>query len=238
MQHHGISRQLQRTSSGSTPRDRVTILQICSSRSLAFHQPQHSAPRHSPAVANPENLWSSTPPAAHSSAVSPTHHLSDRLDHNQRTHPRLSNHHSACRTTYVPLGAVSFLGGFRTPAAEPAALSFKRPASETLHIDKGPQRPFLRPVATIAPQSCHKVRPDMTDQRSWAQQQARRSSQFGRVPNCRLARTYRLDVVFGVIRRCEIDLHFSQRPRVGIGRLIVVTDRRACIHTDVECLVR
>src|SRR4249919_748952 len=31
------------------------------------------------------------------------------------------------------LGAVSFLGGFRTPAAEPAALSFKRPASETLH---------------------------------------------------------------------------------------------------------
>src|SRR5262249_51746434 len=37
------------------------------------------------------------------------------------------------RTTHVPLCAVSFLGGFRTPAAEYAALSLKRPASETLH---------------------------------------------------------------------------------------------------------
>jgi hypothetical protein len=36
-------------------------------------------------------------------------------------------------TTHVPLCAVSFLGGFRTPAAEYAALSLKRPASETLH---------------------------------------------------------------------------------------------------------
>src|SRR6201987_4603397 len=35
-------------------------------------------------------------------------------------------------TLYVPLSAVSFLGGFRTPAAEHAAPSLKRPASETL----------------------------------------------------------------------------------------------------------
>jgi hypothetical protein len=35
---------------------------------------------------------------------------------------------------YVPSSAVSSLGGFRTPAAEYAALSLKRPASETLHI--------------------------------------------------------------------------------------------------------
>jgi hypothetical protein len=34
---------------------------------------------------------------------------------------------------HVPLSAVSFLGGFRTPAAEYAALSLKRPASETLN---------------------------------------------------------------------------------------------------------
>ena len=32
-----------------------------------------------------------------------------------------------------PPSAVSSFGGFRTPAAEHAALSFKRPASETLH---------------------------------------------------------------------------------------------------------
>jgi hypothetical protein len=34
---------------------------------------------------------------------------------------------------YVPSSAVSSLGGFRTPTAERAALSIKRPASETLH---------------------------------------------------------------------------------------------------------
>ena len=34
---------------------------------------------------------------------------------------------------YVPLSAVSSLGGFRTPAAEQAAPFLKRPASETLH---------------------------------------------------------------------------------------------------------
>jgi len=36
-------------------------------------------------------------------------------------------------TTYVPLSAVSFIGGFRTPAAQLAAPSLKRPASETLY---------------------------------------------------------------------------------------------------------
>jgi hypothetical protein len=34
---------------------------------------------------------------------------------------------------YVPSSAVSSLGGFRTPAAQYAAPSFKRPASKTLH---------------------------------------------------------------------------------------------------------
>jgi hypothetical protein len=33
----------------------------------------------------------------------------------------------------LSLSAVSFIGGFRTPAAEYAARSLKRPASETLH---------------------------------------------------------------------------------------------------------
>jgi hypothetical protein len=52
VQRHGISRQLQRTASGSTPRDRVTILQIYSSRSSPIVRPQQSALRYPPAVAN------------------------------------------------------------------------------------------------------------------------------------------------------------------------------------------
>ncbi len=47
--------------------------------------------------------------------------------------PRNSNPHRRVARPYVPLGAVSSLGGFRTPAAESAAPSLKRPASETLH---------------------------------------------------------------------------------------------------------
>ena len=49
MQRHGIGQQVQRSSSGSTPHDRVTILQICSSRSLALDRPRQSALRY-PAV--------------------------------------------------------------------------------------------------------------------------------------------------------------------------------------------
>jgi hypothetical protein len=52
VQRHGIGRQLQPISSGSTPRDRVTIPQICSSRSLALDRPRQSAPRYPPVVAN------------------------------------------------------------------------------------------------------------------------------------------------------------------------------------------
>jgi hypothetical protein len=49
VQRHGIGQQVQRSSSGSTPHDRVTILQICSSRSLALDRPRQSALRY-PAV--------------------------------------------------------------------------------------------------------------------------------------------------------------------------------------------
>ena len=47
---------------------------------------------------------------------------------------------------FVPSSAVSSLGGFRTPAAEHAALSFKRPASETLHINRSRTAPGPRPL--------------------------------------------------------------------------------------------
>ena len=49
MPRHGIGQQIQRTSSGSTPHDRITILQICPSRSLPFHRPRQSTLRY-PAV--------------------------------------------------------------------------------------------------------------------------------------------------------------------------------------------
>jgi hypothetical protein len=49
VQRHGIRRQVRPSSSESTPHDRVTILQICSSRLLALDRPRQSALRY-PAV--------------------------------------------------------------------------------------------------------------------------------------------------------------------------------------------
>jgi hypothetical protein len=50
--HHGIGQQVQRSSAGSIPHDRITILQICSSRSLPLDRPRQSASRHPPVVTN------------------------------------------------------------------------------------------------------------------------------------------------------------------------------------------
>ena len=72
------------------------------------------------------------PPAAPSSAVPPSHNSLEPLDPNQPALPRQPNPHSNCGTPAGPISAVSSLGGFRTPAAERAAPSLKRPASETL----------------------------------------------------------------------------------------------------------
>ena len=131
--HHGIGRQLQPTASGSTPHDRVTILQIRSSRSPPLVRPRQGAPRYPSTVANRPTI------------------------RRARCHPPLIRRPLHRRTTrcigsiqiillargaqipiapaappYVPLSAVSSLGGFRTPAAEPAEPSLKPPASETL----------------------------------------------------------------------------------------------------------
>ncbi len=75
MQRHSIGRPLQRASSGSTPHDRVTIPQICSSPSLAFDRPRQSALRH-PAVA-------SNRPANHSDRREPP--LIQRPFHRRQT---------------------------------------------------------------------------------------------------------------------------------------------------------
>jgi hypothetical protein len=133
VRRHGIVRQLQPASSGSTPLDRVTILQIGSSRSPPLDRPRQGAPSCPPVVANRPAI------------------------HRARRHPPLIRQPLHRRTTcwtgsiptnqlargtqipiapaappYVPLSAVSSLGGFRTLAAEHAAPSLMRPASETL----------------------------------------------------------------------------------------------------------
>jgi hypothetical protein len=124
----GISRQLQPTASGSTPHNHVATPPVCSSLSLPLDQPRQSAFRYPPDVAN-------RPTTCAGRRHLPLIH---RLLHRRAacwTGPismtRRPNPHSARGTTYVPLRAVSFLGGFRTPAAELAAPSRMRPASET-----------------------------------------------------------------------------------------------------------
>jgi hypothetical protein len=133
VQHHGISRHRQ-PSSGSTPRDHVTSPQTSSSRSLALDQPRYSALRHSPLAAN-------------RSTICRVQHLPLRI--RQPLHRRTPRCIGSIQISqpargaqipiapaappHVPLRAVSSLGGFRTPTAEYAAPSLKRPASETLH---------------------------------------------------------------------------------------------------------
>ena len=52
MPRHGIGQQVQRSSAASIPHDRITILQISSSRSLPLDRPRQSASRHPPLVTN------------------------------------------------------------------------------------------------------------------------------------------------------------------------------------------
>src|ERR1019366_1403400 len=59
-----------------------------------------------------DNSQQSTPPAAHSSAASPSHILLDRLDPNRPARPRHSNPHSACGTALRSLSAVIVWGFF------------------------------------------------------------------------------------------------------------------------------
>ena len=104
MPRHGIGRQLQPSQSGSTPHDRITIPQICSSHSPPLDRPRQSASRHPTCRhKSSDNLPSSTRPAAHPAAVSPSTGLLERLDSIHPPHPRHSNPHSPSRATHVPL---------------------------------------------------------------------------------------------------------------------------------------
>ena len=147
-QRHGIGRQLQRTVSGSTPRDRVSIPQICSLRSLALDRPRQSAPRYPPPAANRPTIYRARrhPPLIRQPRHRQTTRCIGSIPISQLARGTQIPIAPAARPD-VPLSAVSSLGGFRTPAAECAALSLKRPASETLHKLGSRRRLEARPFA-------------------------------------------------------------------------------------------
>jgi hypothetical protein len=134
VQRHGIGRQRQRSSSGSTPHDRATIPQICSSRSLPLDQPRQGALRYPDIFSNQRTVHDVRfdPPLIHQS-----HHRPPTRWGGSTPITAVARSTqipiAPAAPPYVPLSAVSSLGGFRTPAAEYAAPSLKRPASETLH---------------------------------------------------------------------------------------------------------
>ena len=130
---HGTSRQLQPSSSGSTPHDRVTRLQTGSSRPPPLDRPRQSAFRY-PAVAPNRPTAHDIPHASRRSSMrrfavaqlagsarSQSHTPPPALKSPQRPRRRL---------TFLQRG---FLGGFRTPAAHPRGIARQRPASENLH---------------------------------------------------------------------------------------------------------
>jgi hypothetical protein len=157
-QRHGISRQLQRTASGSTPHDRVAVLQICSSCSLPLDQPRQGAPRYPlPAANRPTTCRARRHlPLIRQPLHRRTTCWTGSIQVSQLARGIQIPMASAARP-YVPLSALSSLGGFRTPAAECAAPSLKRPASETLHklrhCAKSASCPFI-PQEQTSPGAC------------------------------------------------------------------------------------
>jgi hypothetical protein len=126
--------------------DRITIPQIWSSRSPAFDRPRQSTLKYPAGVSNRPTVHHARrdPPPIHQ----PLHRLptcwggSIPITNLSRGFQIAI---APAAPPYVPLSAVPSLGGFRTPAAELAAPSIMRPASETLH---NCDRPSLRSEAT------------------------------------------------------------------------------------------
>ena len=145
MQRRGTGRQLQRPQSGSTPHDRFTSPQICPSRSLALDRPRQSASRYPPAVANRRTICQARcyPPRIRQRPHRRTTRWTASIQISQLARSTQIPIAPAA-PPYVPLSAVSSLGGFRTPAAELAAPSLMRPTSETLHTSGGPAAHLVR----------------------------------------------------------------------------------------------
>src|SRR5215213_7988036 len=101
---------------------------------MALHWPRQSASRYPPAVANRPTTPAArrNPPLVRPPFHRRTTRCIDSIPINQLARATQIPIAPAA-PPYVPPNAVSSLGGFRTPAAEYAAPSFMRPASETLH---------------------------------------------------------------------------------------------------------
>jgi hypothetical protein len=114
VQHHGISQQVQQPSLGSTPHDRVTLLRIFLSRSLALDRPQQSSARYPSVVTNRPTTCRLRhhPSLAHQPLYrrTPRRIGSVQIGQLARDTP-----HSACGTTYAPLSAVSLEAFGRRP---------------------------------------------------------------------------------------------------------------------------
>ena len=133
MPRHDIGQQVQRSSAGSIPHDRITTLQICSARSLPLDRPRQSASRHPPVVTNRPTTYRvrrhprliqpplHRPPACWSASTPFTHLIrGTQIPIAKPRHPR-------------PPPAVSSLGGLRTPAPRAGRATVMGPPSANLH---------------------------------------------------------------------------------------------------------
>ena len=168
MRRHGIGRQLQRSQSGSTPHDRITIPQICSSRSPALNRPRQSALRYPALVSNhpPIHSLRRHPPLNHE----PLHRrptCCNRIGSSHTPHPRHSNPHSARRTTHLSLPAVSLYGAFFVKEFRQSVKSFVL-------------RQFLCSISK--PVSSSRPAASLTSSRAGAVKVGRRTNPFRQAP--------------------------------------------------------
>jgi hypothetical protein len=117
VQRHGTLQHIQQPSSGSTHHDRVTILQICSLRSLALGWPRQNTPRSPPVAANRPTICRARrhPPLIGRSLNHRTTRRTGSIQISQLARGTQIPIAPAA-PPYVPSRAVSSLGGFRTPA--------------------------------------------------------------------------------------------------------------------------
>ena len=134
MQSHGTGQQLHPSQSGSTPHDRVTIPQMCPSRSLPLHRPRQSALRYPAVVANRSPIHSVQrgPPLIHEPLpLRPTRSIgSTPITHLIRG-TQIPIAHAAPSTYPLPRFPPLEVCGRRPRARGTTVMG---PASENLHI--------------------------------------------------------------------------------------------------------
>lgn len=163
MPRHGMGRQVQRSSAGSTPHDRIRILQICSSHPPPLQWPRQSASRDRPVVTNrpttyrirrdppliqrpfhhPPACWSASTPFTRlirgtqipiALAATPTTPSRGFL-------PSVQISNDGCNTL-----AAATLGGLRTPAPGARRATVMGPPSANLHKSRLPKGTCFGPL--------------------------------------------------------------------------------------------